>query len=42
MSQKQFETFYFPTLKKVIDALINEGLICILFAEGDLTAVWNR
>jgi len=34
MSQKQFEKFYFPTLKKVMDALINEGLICTLFAEG--------
>jgi hypothetical protein len=34
MSQKQFETFYFPTLKKVMEALINEGLICTLFAEG--------
>jgi hypothetical protein len=34
MSQKQFDTFYFPTLKKVMDALINEGLICTLFAEG--------
>ena len=34
MSQKQFETFYFPTLKKVMDAIINEGLIVTLFAEG--------
>ncbi len=34
MSKKQFDTFYFPTLKKVMDALINEGLICTLFAEG--------
>ena len=34
MSQKQFDTFYFPTLKKIIDALINEGLEVILFAEG--------
>jgi hypothetical protein len=34
MSQKQFETFYFPTLKRVMDALINEGLIVVLFAEG--------
>ena len=34
MSQKQFDTFYFPTLKKVMDALINEGLIVVLFAEG--------
>jgi hypothetical protein len=34
MSQKQFETFYWPSLKKVMDALIEEGLICMLFAEG--------
>ncbi len=34
MSQKQFDKFYLPTLKKVMDALINEGLICTLFAEG--------
>ncbi len=34
MSQKQFETFYFPSLKKVLDAFINDGLIVSLFAEG--------
>jgi hypothetical protein len=34
MSQKQFETFYWPSLKKVMDALIQEGIICMLFAEG--------
>jgi hypothetical protein len=34
MSQKQFETFYWPSLKKVMDAFINEGLIQSLFAEG--------
>jgi uroporphyrinogen-III decarboxylase len=34
MSQKQFETFYFPSLKKVMDAFINEGLVQYLFAEG--------
>lgn len=34
MSQKQFDTFYFPSLKKVMDAIINEGLIVTLFAEG--------
>jgi hypothetical protein len=34
MSQKQFETFYWPSLKKVMDALINEGLIQNMFAEG--------
>jgi len=34
MSQKQFETFYWPSLKKVMNAFINEGLIQFLFAEG--------
>jgi uroporphyrinogen-III decarboxylase len=34
MSQKQFDTFYFPSLKKVMDALIKEGYIMTLFAEG--------
>jgi hypothetical protein len=34
MSSKQFETFYWPSLKKVMDALINEGIICLMFAEG--------
>jgi uroporphyrinogen-III decarboxylase len=34
MSEKQFDTFYWPTLKKVMDALIEEGIICMLFAEG--------
>jgi len=26
MSRKQFETFYWPSLKKVMDALIEEGI----------------
>jgi hypothetical protein len=34
MSPKQFDTFYFPSMKKVLDALINEGIIPFLFAEG--------
>ena len=34
MSQKQFEKFYWPSLKKLIDALVNEGLVPSLFAEG--------
>lgn len=34
MSQKQFDTFYWPSLKKVLNAFINEGLVCVLFAEG--------
>jgi len=34
MSQKQFDTFYWPYLKRVIDALNNEGIVVGLFAEG--------
>jgi hypothetical protein len=34
MSKKQFDTFYWPSLKKVMDALIREGIICMPFAEG--------
>jgi len=34
MSGKQYETFYWPTLKKVIMALIGEGIVPMLFAEG--------
>jgi uroporphyrinogen-III decarboxylase len=34
MSQKSFDTFYWPPLKKVMDALIKEGLIQSMFAEG--------
>ena len=34
MSQKAFDTFYWPSLKKVMDALIIEGLIQSMFAEG--------
>ena len=35
MSSKQFETFYWPTLKKVMIGLINEGLVPMPFAEGN-------
>jgi uroporphyrinogen-III decarboxylase len=34
MSPKQFETFYWPSLKKVCLGLIEEGLVPLLFAEG--------
>jgi len=34
MSGKQYETFYWPTFKKVIMALVNEGIVPVLFAEG--------
>jgi uroporphyrinogen-III decarboxylase len=38
MSLKQFETFYWPTLKKVILAVADTGLVPCLFYEGDWTA----
>ena len=34
MSDKQFETFYWPSLRRVCLALIEEGIIPSLFAEG--------
>ncbi len=34
MSVKQYETFYWPTFKKVVMAMVNEGIYPILFAEG--------
>jgi uroporphyrinogen-III decarboxylase len=34
MSDKQFETFYWPSLRKICLALIEEGIIPSLFAEG--------
>jgi hypothetical protein len=34
MSNKQFEEFYWPTLKEVCMGLINEGLVPLPFAEG--------
>jgi uroporphyrinogen-III decarboxylase len=34
MNEKQFETFYWPSLKKVLDAVIEQGIQPVLFAEG--------
>jgi uroporphyrinogen-III decarboxylase len=34
MSDKQFETFYWPTLKEVINGIVKEGMMVTLFAEG--------
>jgi uroporphyrinogen-III decarboxylase len=34
MSKKQFETFYWPSFRKVLNALINEGIMPLCFAEG--------
>jgi len=35
MSNKQFEEFYWPTLKEVMMGLVNEGLVPLPFAEGN-------
>jgi uroporphyrinogen-III decarboxylase len=35
MSGKQFEEFYWPTFKKVLLGMINEGLVPMPFAEGN-------
>ena len=37
MSPKQYEKFYWPSLKKVVDALVKEGIRPELFAEGSYT-----
>ncbi len=34
MSTEMFESFYWPSLRKVIIGLINEGMVPLLFAEG--------
>jgi hypothetical protein len=34
MSEEQFLRFYWPTLRRVVDAFIEEGLLVGLFAEG--------
>jgi hypothetical protein len=34
MSDQQYRTFYWPTLRKVILGLVDEGLVPLLFAEG--------
>ncbi|MFC1869466.1 uroporphyrinogen decarboxylase family protein [Thermodesulfobacteriota bacterium] len=38
MSKEHFETFYWPTLKKVIVALVDKGLTPCPFFEGDFTS----
>jgi uroporphyrinogen-III decarboxylase len=37
MSNKQFEKFYWPTYRKFLMGLIDEGLVPMGFAEGDYT-----
>jgi len=38
MSIEQYKTFYWPTLRKVVIGLIEEGLVPMLFFEGDNTS----
>ena len=38
LSPEQFEVFYWPYAKKLINALIDEGFIPCLFLEGDYTS----
>ena len=38
MSLKQFEEFYWPTLKKLISGLVDNGLVPSLLIEGDYTS----
>jgi hypothetical protein len=38
MSKKQFETFYWPTLKKLLITLVENGLTPVPFFEGDYTS----
>jgi hypothetical protein len=38
MSKKQFETFYWPHLKKLVDALVDTGSTPDIFFEGDYTS----
>ncbi len=42
MSDAQFETFYWPPLKKVVTALIEEGISVLLFAEGSFNTRLER
>jgi uroporphyrinogen-III decarboxylase len=42
MSDDQFNTFYWPSLKKVIDGLIKEGVFVVLFAEGSFNTRLER
>ena len=38
MSGEQYKTFYWPTLRKVIMGLIDEGSIPYVYTEGDYTS----
>ncbi|MEL7567093.1 MAG: uroporphyrinogen decarboxylase family protein [Dehalobacterium sp.] len=36
MSDEQFRTFYWPSLLKVVNALVDEGLVPIIYGEGSM------
>jgi uroporphyrinogen-III decarboxylase len=38
MSQQQFDKFYWPTLRELIVALVDEGLVPYVFVEGRCTS----
>ncbi len=38
LSKKQFDTFYWPTFKKLVDALIDRGMTPCIFFEGNFTS----
>ncbi|MBN2238890.1 MAG: hypothetical protein JW712_03875 [Dehalococcoidales bacterium] len=38
MSDRHYKTFYWPTLKKMIEGFIDQGLVPFLFAEGEYTS----
>ena len=38
MSLAQYRTFYWPTLRLIIMGLIEEGLVPVLFFEGENTS----
>lgn len=38
MSLKQFETFYWPTLRKLVQTIADEGMTPCVFFEGDYTS----
>jgi uroporphyrinogen-III decarboxylase len=38
MSNKQFEKFYWPYVKRIVHTLLDEGLVPCLFLEGDYTS----
>lgn len=42
MSPKQFDTFYWPSLRRLIVALVEKGVIPVVYCEGEETARLER